>query len=89
MLVEGKVYLLVTVPLALDLPQNVDSVVVPQRARHLVVVHGKMVLLDAPQLGQSRRIDNFEHARIPILPRNVTGVPLGGVVQQLLEEVPE
>lgn len=48
-----------------------------------------MILLDAPQFGQSGRIYDFEHARFPILPRYVVRVPLGGVVEQLLQKVPQ
>ena len=76
-------------PLALDLPEYVDSVVVAQRPRHLVVVHGEVVLLDAPQLGQPRRVHDLEHARLLVLPRDVGRVPPRRVVQELLQEVPQ
>lgn len=74
---------------SLDLPQDVHSVVIPQGTRHLVVVHGQMILLDAPQLSQTRGVHNLEHPSLAVLPRYVTRVPLGGIVQQLLQEVPQ
>ena len=84
-----KFDLLVAVPLSLDLSEYVDPVVVPQRPRHLVVVHGEVVLLDAPQLGQPRRVDDLEHPGLLFLPRDVGGVAARGVVEQLLQEVPQ
>lgn len=47
--------------LALDLAQNVHPVVVSEGPRHLVVIHRQVILLDAPQFGQTWRVDNFEH----------------------------
>lgn len=76
-------------PLALDLPQNVDAVVVPKGPRHLVVVHGQVILLDTPEFGQTSRIDDLEDTRISAFPRNVTAVPLGGIIEKLLQEVPQ
>lgn len=35
--------------LSLNLPEDVDSVVISQSTAHLVVVHGKVVLLNAPE----------------------------------------
>jgi hypothetical protein len=64
------------VPLPLHFPQNVDSVVISERPRHLVVVHGQVVLLDAPQLGQARGVHDLEDAGLLVLPGNVVGVPL-------------
>ena len=76
-------------PLALDLPQDVDSVVVSERARHLVVVHRQVVLLNAPKLGQAGRVHDLEHPGLLVLPGDVAGVALARIVQQLLKEVPE
>lgn len=76
-------------PLALHLAQNVDAIVVAQCARHLVVVHRQMVLLDAPQLRQAGGVDDLEDARVAALPRNEVGVALLAIVQQLLQEVPQ
>lgn len=45
--------LLVAVSLALHFPQDVDAVVIAEGPRHLVVVHGQVILLDAPQLGKA------------------------------------
>jgi hypothetical protein len=39
--------------------------------------------------GQSGRVDNLEDACLLVLPLDVAGVPLGPVVQQLLQEVPQ
>jgi hypothetical protein len=75
--------------LALDLPQYVDAVVVAQGPTHLVVVHGEMILLDAPEPSQARGVDDFEDPGVPALPRDVVGVTLRGIVEQLLEKVPE
>jgi hypothetical protein len=44
-----KKNLLVAVPLSLDLPEDVDPVVVAEGAGHLVIVHRQVVLLDTPQ----------------------------------------
>lgn len=75
--------------LALHLAQNVHSIIVSQGPWHLVVVHGQMVLLDAPKFGQPWWVDNFEHSGVAILPRDVVRVALHGIVEQLLEEVPK
>jgi hypothetical protein len=48
-----------------------------------------MILLDAPQFGKPRWIYNFEHPGVMVLPCYVVGVTLSGVIQQLLEEVPQ
>jgi hypothetical protein len=48
-----------------------------------------MVLLDAPQFGEPCWIHNLEHSGIVVLPCYVVGVTLSGVIQQLLEEVPQ
>lgn len=48
-----------------------------------------MILLYAPEPSQSRWIDDLEHSRLPALPRDVVGIPLRGVVQELLQKVPE
>ena len=84
-----KFHLLVAVPLSLDLSEYVDPVVVSEGPGHLVVVHGEVVLLDAPQLGQPRRVHDLEHAGLLVLPRDVGGVATGGVVEQLLQKVPQ
>lgn len=76
-------------PFALHLPQDVDTVVVPQCPGHFVVVHREVVLLFAPQFGQSSRVDDLEDAGVTALPRNVAAVALGRIVQQLLQEVPQ
>jgi len=77
------------VALSLDLAQNIHAVVVAQSSRHLVVVHGKVVFLDTPQFGQTGRVDNLEDAGVTALPGNVAGVPLCGVIEQLLQKVPQ
>ena len=61
----------------------------PQGPAHLVVVHAEVVLLDAPQARQAGGVDYLEDARLLVLPLDVGGVALAGVVEQLLEEVPE
>lgn len=75
--------------LSLNFAQYVDAIVVTQRARHLVIVHAEMVLLNAPQARQSRRVHDLEHAGVAVFPSNVAGVPLLRIIQQLLEKVPE
>lgn len=82
-------YLLVAVPFALNLPEYIDTVVVPKCSAHLVVIHRQMVLLYAPESGETGRIDDLEYTGLPALPRNVVSISLRGVVQQLLQEVPE
>ena len=81
--------LLVAVSLSLDLPQDVDSVVVAECPAHLVIVHAQMIFLNAPEPRQTGRIDNFEDSRLLVLPLDVGGVSLPGIVQQLLQKVPE
>ena len=75
--------------LALHLPQYIDAIIVAESAAHLVVVHRQMVLLDAPESGEARGIDDLEYAGLSALPRYVVGVALRRVVQQLLQKVPE
>lgn len=73
----------------LNLTQNIHAVVVPKSPAHFVVIHGEMILLYPPKSRQSRRIDDFEHPCIPAFPRDVMCIPLRGVVQKLLQEIPE
>ena len=75
--------------LSLDFAKNVYSVIISQRSRHLVVVHRQVVLLNAPQLGQPGRVDDLEHTRLLVLPRDVACVALALIVEQLLQKVPE
>ena len=76
-------------PLSLDLPQNVDSVIISESSAHLVIIHAQMILLNAPEPGQAGRVDDLEDAGLLVLPLDIRGVPLTWVVQQLLQEVPE
>ena len=69
---------------ALNFSQNVDSIIISESSTHLVVVHAQMVLLNAPEPGKSGRIDDLEHTGLLVLPLDVGGVPLAGVVQKLL-----
>jgi len=80
---------LVTVAFALNLSKDVDSVVISQRPTHLVIVHGKMIFLNAPESCEPGGIDDLENASLLVLPLDVGGVPLAGVVQQLLKEIPK
>ena len=80
---------LVAVALSLHLPQDVDSVVISQCSTHLIIVHAQMIFLNAPEPGQPGRVNDFEDSRLLVLPLYVGGVSLPGVVQQLLQEVPE
>ena len=74
---------------SLNLAKNVDSVIISERAGHLVVVHRQVVLLNAPKLGQTGRVDNLEDSGLLVLPGDVAGVPLALVVEQLLQKVPQ
>lgn len=74
---------------ALDFSKYIHTVIVTQGSAHLVVIHRQMILLNAPQPRQPRWIDDLEHAGFPTLPRDVVRVPLIGIIQQLLEEVPK
>jgi hypothetical protein len=85
----GILNLLVAMALSLDLAQDVYAVVVAKGSGHFVVVHGEMVLLDAPKLGQAGGVHNFEDASIAALPGNVAGIPLCRVVEKLLKEIPQ
>lgn len=40
-----------------------------------------MIFLDTPKSCQTGRIDDFENAGVPTLPRNEIVVPLLGVIQ--------
>jgi hypothetical protein len=64
------------VPLSLDFAKDIDSVVISESARHLVVVHGEVVFLNAPEFGQSGRVNDLEHTRLLVLPGDVAGVAL-------------
>lgn len=76
-------------PFTLDLPEDVHSVIVTQRAGHFVVVHRQVIFLNAPQFGQTRWIDDLEHAHLLVFPRYEAGETLMRVVQQLLEKIPQ
>lgn len=69
---------------ALDFAQDVDAVIVAKSTGHLVVVHGEMVLLDAPQLCQASWIHNLEHACFSAFPCDEVAVALSWIVQKLL-----
>ena len=60
-LTENKDNLLVAVALSLNLPKDIDSVIVSEGAGHLVIVHGQVVLLYAPEAGQTRGVNNLEN----------------------------
>ena len=48
-----------------------------------------MILLNAPESGQTGRVYNLEHPGLLVLPLDVGGVPLTRVIQELLQEVPQ
>ena len=75
--------------LSLYFAQNVDSVIVSECARHLVIVHRQVILLNAPKFGQAGRIDDLEHTRLFVFPSDVRSVALRRIVQELLQEVPQ
>ena len=81
--------LLVAMTFTLNFSENIDSIIISQSSAHLVIVHAQMVLLNAPESGQTSRINNLEHACLLVLPLDVGSVSLSGVVQELLQEVPE
>jgi hypothetical protein len=72
--------LLVTVSFTLHLPEDVYPVIVTQGSGHLVVIHGQVVLLYAPQFGKTRGIDNLENSHFLVFPRYEAGETLMGVV---------
>ena len=82
-------YLLVTMSFSLDFSKNIHSVVVSQGSTHLVIVHAKMVFLNAPQSSQTSWINNFKHPSLLIFPLDVGCVSLTRVVEKLLEKIPE
>jgi len=77
------------VPFSLDLPKDVDSIVIAKSSAHLIIVHRQMVLLDSPKTCQSRWVDYLKDARLYVLPRYKTAVSLTWVIQQLLQKVPQ
>ena len=66
--------------LALDFSQNVDSVIISERARHLIVVHRQVIFLNAPEFGQPRGVDDFKHTRVFVFPSDIRSISLLGVV---------
>ena len=75
--------------LSLHFTQDIDAVIVAQSSRHLVVIHGRVVLLNAPKTGQPGGVGNFENARFSVLPGDVVRIALRRIVEQLLEEIPQ
>lgn len=73
----------------LDFSQNVDAIVVTKSAAHLVVIHGQVIFLNAPESGETGWIDDLEDTGFPAFPRDIVCVSLRRVVEQLLQEVPE
>lgn len=74
--------------LALNLPQDINPVIVAQSSAHLVVVHRKMIFLYTPKTCEAWRIDDFKNSRFPALPSYEVCISLGRVVKQLLQKVP-
>jgi len=76
-------------PFSLNFAKDIDPVVITESSRHLIIVHGKVIFLDAPQFCQSCWVYDLKHSSVMVLPCYIVGVTLGRVIQQLLEEVPQ
>ena len=63
-------------------------VVLPERARQLVIVHGRPVLPLAPQRCHAVRVDDLEDPLLPVQPVDAAGVEVR-LVEQLLDELPQ
>lgn len=63
-------------------------VVLSERSREFVVVHGRAVLPLAPERGNSVGVDNLEDAPLPIQPVDAARVHVRGQ-EQLLHELPQ
>lgn len=48
-----------------------------------------MILLDAPEPRKSRGVNDFKYPRFPTFPRDVVRIPLRGIVQKLLQKIPQ
>jgi len=55
---------------------NSFLVVLPQRSRKLVIIHGRSILSLAPQSGHFDAIDNLEDPFIPVDPVDVVPIEL-------------
>lgn len=88
MRINGK-GLLVAMTFSLDFAQNIDAVIIAQSARHLVIIHGRVILLNAPKTGQSGRVGNLKNTRFSIFPRDIVRIALRWIIEQLLKKVPK
>ena len=73
---------------ALSLLHDSLLVVLSQRSRELVVIHGRPVLPLSPQGGDTGRVDNLEDSLLPVQPVDASRVHVG-LEQQLLDELPK
>lgn len=60
----------------------------PKCSAHGLIVHVRLVLVFAPQFGNSLGVDQLENALIPLHPLDVPGTGVF-VLQQLQQELPQ
>ena len=73
---------------ALSLLHDSLLVVLSQRSREFVVIHGRPVLPLSPQGGDTGRVDNLEDSLLPVQPVDASRVHVG-LEQELLDELPK
>ena len=64
---------LVDEPLAVDLGEDAPLVIISQGSAHRLVVHIRLVLVEAPQPGHRLAVHNLKHASLPVHPFDVLG----------------
>jgi len=73
---------------AFCLLHNAFLVVLAERARQLVIVHGRAVLTSAPECSHACRVHNFEDSMFTICPMNASRVKMG-LVQEFFDKLPQ
>ena len=66
----GNVHKLVNQPLTVDLGEDAPLVIISQRSPHRLVVHVRLVLVEAPQPGHCLAVHQLEDALLPVGPFN-------------------
>lgn len=61
-------YLLIAMAFSLNLTQNIDAIIVAKSTRHFIIVHGQVILLDAPQFRQTSGVNDFEDTGFTTFP---------------------
>lgn len=86
--VFGYIDKLVDQTLSIHLGQDATLVVVPERPSHGLVVHVGLVLVQAPEAGDSLGVDQLEDTLLTVGPLDVAGAVIT-ILQQLQQEFPQ